>query len=375
MIFVTATTSMSHSSDRAPYGGRLMFAQSWEDPSCDRRALRIQPGDTLLAITSGGDNALGFLLDDPARVISVDLNPLQGYLLELKMAGMRRLSHPEFLTMLGVRPTEGALDLYATLRSDLSEPARTYFDSHGTLLQRGLLLQGGFERYYAILRNLVRLAVGRRRIQHLFGIAPSEQRSYYHQEWNTARWRALVRIGCSRWLLGRSLDPSWFQDAEAAAFGEHFRRLGEHAIVDLPARTNYFLAQILLGRYVDEELVPDYLRSQNFAIIRERLSRLEVVTADIGDAVTAMADRSVDAFALSNVFEYSPIELFEVTKKELVRVARPGARFALRNLLAPRRFAGDDAFEVDEPLRRELQSADRGFIYSRFEAASLRAHK
>ena len=31
-------------SESQPYGGRLMFAQSWEDPECDRAALSIQPG-------------------------------------------------------------------------------------------------------------------------------------------------------------------------------------------------------------------------------------------------------------------------------------------------------------------------------------------
>ena len=80
-----------------------MFAQSWEDPACDLAALRPQPGDTILAITSGGDNVLGFLLTDPQQVIAVDVNPAQTYLLELKKAAFRRLTHTNMLVLLGVR--------------------------------------------------------------------------------------------------------------------------------------------------------------------------------------------------------------------------------------------------------------------------------
>jgi S-adenosylmethionine:diacylglycerol 3-amino-3-carboxypropyl transferase len=86
-----------------PYGGRLMFTQSWEDPACDLAALRPRPGETILAITSGCDNVLGFLLSDPGQIIAVDLNPAQGYLLELKQAAFRSLSHADMLALLGVR--------------------------------------------------------------------------------------------------------------------------------------------------------------------------------------------------------------------------------------------------------------------------------
>src|SRR5690606_9807357 len=85
-----------------PYGGRLMFTQSWEDPACDLRALCPKSGDVLFAITSGADNVLEFLLSDPAFVLAVDLNPTQNYLFELKAAGFATLRHAELLQLLGV---------------------------------------------------------------------------------------------------------------------------------------------------------------------------------------------------------------------------------------------------------------------------------
>jgi S-adenosylmethionine-diacylglycerol 3-amino-3-carboxypropyl transferase len=365
------TSRVSDSNPPAPYGGRLMFTQSWEDPACDLAALRPQPGETIFAIISGGDNVLGLLLTDPAKVIAVDLNPTQAYLLELKRAAFRRLTHAEMLNLLGVRVGAEARRLYRRLRTDLSPAALEFWDARPAWFDQGLLTRGGFERYYAMCRALLRVVVGRRRLERLFTLSYAEQREFYARDWDTWRWRALLRIACSKYVLGQRLDPAWFAHAEVSSFGAHFARLAEHAVAGLPARSNYFLAQLFLGHYLDEDTVPDYLRPEHFETIRGRLDRIAPVAADVCAAMEALAPRSVDCFALSNVFEYSPRELFEQTLSQILRAARPGARFCLRNLLAPRRLADNSSFTVDMELSARLRDADRGFIYSKFEAATL----
>jgi S-adenosylmethionine-diacylglycerol 3-amino-3-carboxypropyl transferase len=348
-----------------------MFTQSWEDPACDLAALRPHPGATIFAILSGCDNVFGLLLTDPARIIAVDLNPAQVHLFELKRAAFCRLSHAEMLELLGVRAGRARQRLYQRLRGDLSPAALAFWDAHLKYFDLGLLTRGGFERYYAMSRALLRLVIGSSRLECLFTLHPDQQRQFYVQQWDTWRWRTLLRVVCSKYVLGARLDPTWFTHAETLSFGKHFTRLAEHAVAELPARSNYFLAQLFLGRYLDEATVPDYLRAEHFETIRRRLDRISALTADVGDAVEALDPHSVDCFALSNVFEYSPRELFERTLAGLVRAARPGARFALRNLLAPRRLEGHPDFMVDTGLSARLRDADRGFIYSRFEAATL----
>ena len=358
-----------------PYGGRLMFTQSWEDPACDQRALRVRPGETVFAISSGGDNVLEFLLYDPARVVAVDLNPTQTYLLELKIAALRQLSHSEMLHFLGVRSPAAAADAYQKVCVDLSHDARSYWDGRRDW-REPLLTLGGFERYFALLRTVLHYVIGRRRMEKLFTLEPAEQKGFYQDVWNGVRWRMFMRIACSKTVLGNRLDPSWFAHADSPnAFGIHFAALAAHAIGTIPARTNYFLAQIFLGRYLDEMQVPAYLRSENQSIMGPRLDRLDVRTRDVADALAELPDTSVDAFALSNVFEYSDVALFERCKREICRVARPGARICLRNLLAPRRLGDDARFVVDRALSEELRAADRAFIYSRFEAATVAASR
>jgi S-adenosylmethionine-diacylglycerol 3-amino-3-carboxypropyl transferase len=354
-------------------GTRLMFAQCWEDPACDRAALGPLAGATLVAITSGGDNVLGFLLDDPAAIISLDVSPAQTYMLDLKVAGFRALAHDELLEFLGVRPSRRRRDLYRAVSAGLAPAARAYWDGRQADIESGLLQSGGFEHYFSMLRMALHWVVGSARMERLFTLEAADQRAFYEREWNTWRWRAFMRIGCSRWMLGNRLDPSWFQQADGVgSFGDHFARLAAHVIAELPARSNYFLAQIFLGRYLDERQVPDYLQREHHETIRGRVDRISTVTADVADALAAMPTATVDAFALSNVFEYSPPAVFDRAKRELRRAGRPGARVSLRNLLAPRRLAADPAFVVDAALSDRLRLADRGFIYSRFEAAKVR---
>src|ERR1035438_10868481 len=80
----------------------LLFGMSWEDPSSDRRALAIQPGETLLTVTSGACNTLTLLLEDPGKVYAVDINPSQSYLLELKCAAVRHLDYNELRAFLDI---------------------------------------------------------------------------------------------------------------------------------------------------------------------------------------------------------------------------------------------------------------------------------
>jgi len=356
--------------ETTPYGGRLMFAQSWEDPECDRKALRIKSGDKVVAITSGGDNVLDLLRDDPARIVAVDINPAQAYLFELKRAAFLHLNYRGLIQLLGVEGTSHSLQNYRIVRDCISSPAREFFDARQNWFGSGLLTQGGFERYFAILRRIIALAVGRKTMSHLFELEADQQQAFYENHWDGWRWRTLMRIGCSKALLGNRLDPTWFADSEAGDFGRHFTGLAQHVLTRIPARENYFLAQILLGHYSGTSL-PAYLLEKNFVSIRERIDRVEVITAGIEDGLRALADNSIDAFALSNVFEYSPVEIFAQAKDEIVRVGKPGASIAHRNLLAPRRFGQDHRFNVDPELSDQLRASDRGFIYSHFEAGNL----
>ncbi|KAL8691537.1 MAG: hypothetical protein Q9218_003261 [Villophora microphyllina] len=79
-----------------------LYAFTWEDPRVDQRLLQIDDNDTILCLTSGGDNLLEYLVSArPRRIHAVDLNPNQNHLLELKIAAFQALPYADVWKMFG----------------------------------------------------------------------------------------------------------------------------------------------------------------------------------------------------------------------------------------------------------------------------------
>ena len=83
------------------HGGNLIYNTCWEDPRLDREMLRLGPDSRVVMITSAGCNALDYLLDGPAEIHAVDMNPRQNALLELKASAIRNLDYERFYKMFG----------------------------------------------------------------------------------------------------------------------------------------------------------------------------------------------------------------------------------------------------------------------------------
>src|ERR1700738_5504214 len=92
---------------------RLVYTQIWEDPVADLAALRLPVGSTIVTISSGGCNALSYLMAQPAQVYAVDLNGAHLALLKLKLAGLRAFaSYAEFWQFFGEAASRSNSELY-----------------------------------------------------------------------------------------------------------------------------------------------------------------------------------------------------------------------------------------------------------------------
>jgi S-adenosylmethionine-diacylglycerol 3-amino-3-carboxypropyl transferase len=354
----------------------LIFTMSWEDPECDRKALRIQPTDNLVTVTSGGCNTLTLLLENPREIFAVDINPAQSYVLELKMAAMRRLEYFDFLGFLGVHRQPRRKEIFGRLEGDLSPDARAFWRSRMPLIDAGFLGKGKYEKFIRMFRTILRLLQGRGRIERMFANDTLEkQRAYFDEVWNTRRWQGLFKIFFSKKVLGRrGLSADYFQfDDGSASFAESFFRRARHAMADLPIKGNYFLAQYLLGRYLDDSQLPEYLLEGNFKVIRKRLDRIRVITSDLKQWLEDQPAGAFDCYALSNICELMNHHDTLRTFREVVRTARPRARMSFRNLMINRTVPDDFKSQVlrDDKLSKELKSNDRSFVYSRVDALYL----
>jgi S-adenosylmethionine-diacylglycerol 3-amino-3-carboxypropyl transferase len=350
----------------------VLYANCWEDPQLDRAALGIDEDDIVLSITSGGCNLLAFLLDNPRKVIALDVNPHQGYLLELKMAAFRMLSYERNLEFFGVRPCSRRIECYRLLlRPCLSSDAARFWDGHPKKIARGLIHAGRYERYMRLLRRTVVTGFGKRRlIKRMFETDdPAAREKLYREKWQGVWWRFLTGVMLSRWLNSLLFDKAFFAYLDRDfSFGRHFAAKAERALVQLPMKENSFLSYILLGRFYDEAYLPVYLRRENFPAIRDRLDRVEIVTDSCEHLFAGLEDSSISKFNFSNIFEWMSPAAFENLLRETVRVARDGAVLTYRNLLVfrerPLSLGGNIRSRQDQA--KALLRTDLSFIYDNY---------
>src|SRR3989344_6663856 len=98
----------------------INYSQCWEDPEILIKAFDINTDDIVLSVTSGGDNTIALLLCSPKKIISIDLNSAQNYLLELKLAAAKALSYNEYLSFLGVANSFNRRNLFLKVKPYLT---------------------------------------------------------------------------------------------------------------------------------------------------------------------------------------------------------------------------------------------------------------
>ena len=352
---------------------KLVFTQNWEDPESDHAALKIKTGDAVQAITSGGCNVLGFLLFDPEIIYSVDINPAQSYVLELKIAAIRSMEFEEFIAFAGLAHHPRRLQLYEKARPALSKEAAAFWDGKDKLLSQGFIMQGKYERFIKLAGKFIKLLQGRKRVLGLFDEKTQQQQEeYFDKVWNTKRFHYLFKLLFNKRMLAKKgLVADYFHfDDGSKSFAESFYNRSRKAFRDIPIKGNYFVALYLLGKYRNSNELPAYLKKENYAMIKSRLDRIRIITSEAQNWIDAMPGESINCFALSNICELmserDTLRLFEGVH----RTARRDATVIFRNLMIPRDVPESlkDRIVKDEGLSKQLYDSDRSFVYGKVAA-------
>jgi S-adenosylmethionine-diacylglycerol 3-amino-3-carboxypropyl transferase len=346
----------------------IRYAQCWEDADVLVEALDVKPGDVCLSIASAGDNSLSLLTKSPAKVVAIDLSPSQLACLELRVAAYRLLSHKELLELMGARPSRRRHSLYARLAPELGQVSRRIWDAQGRKIEQGIGAAGKFERYLDLIRRFtVNVTHSKRVRDELFISKPLEKRrDFYARRWANRRWRALIRLACTRPVMGRlGRDPRFFKYADDTV-ADHILELARHAMVDLDPADNPYLHWIVRRCY--GECLPHALREENFPAIRANLERLEWHRIGLHEYLDRAGDASIDRFNLSDVFEYLSEDESNGVFERIAEVGRSGGRLAYWNMLVPRcrpDYLADRIRPLPD-LSSRLHAKARTFFYNDF---------
>lgn len=321
-----ADPNADHDVRQAPFFKGIGYSTCWEDERFVEVGLRPRAGERALCITSGGCLALQCLLAG-AAVTALDFNPHQTALLAFKVAALRALDEPGLWAVLGLRPAADRGALYRRLREALAPEPCAYWDARPGQVAAGVSLVGRQDRYLHAIGRALRWLQGRGRVRRLLELDGGEpQRDFYEREWSGPAWRALCRVIFSRTVLDRAFDPAHFTFARAGHPAPRFRAAAERLLRDIPARGNFYLHYLFDRTYPDDARCPAWLRRGAPTALRARLGELSSATGSLEGWLASAPDRSVDVFALSNCFDWVSEARFTALMRELVRVARPGAR-------------------------------------------------
>jgi S-adenosylmethionine-diacylglycerol 3-amino-3-carboxypropyl transferase len=353
----------------------LLYAQNWEDPDLETAALDIQPDDDVVAIAGGGCTVLSLLARGPRRLHAIDRNRAQIQLLLLKLAAVHYLPPDEAAVFLGGLPGTKRREMFESLVEHLPSDTARFWRDRSNKIRRGVISQGRIERYFAVVRWLLRAVQPRRRVDELFSQPTLEaQRRFYRDTWNTPGWRRAFLLGHKR-ILDRVLDPSFYRYVAARDLPAELHARAERCLTELPIADNYFLSWILRGHYpVAPTGRPPYLQQKSKDALLSFAGRLETHLGDLGAFLQRRPDSSCSKFYLSNVAEWLPENEVAPLFDEIIRVARNGATICYRALMVDRPLPFSVARHLEEDPQRSAMFAtrDRAFVNAAFHVVKVR---
>ncbi len=328
----------------AVHRNNLVYNTCWEDPRLDREALQFGADDHVMVITSAGCNALDYALCEPSSVSAVDMNPRQNALLQLKIAGIRRLDYDQFFKLFGDGRLPGVRKVYETkLRQDLCDWSRAFWDRkirffdnpRKTFYYRGT--SGAFARLMRIyVEKVIKV---RPAIDRLLD-APSvdAQLRIYEAELRDKFWTGLVKFAMNRdtTLSMLGVPKAQRKQIELTYEGgvvKFVRDCVEAVFTKLPLRDNYFWRVYLNGCYT-RECCPEYLTRDGFDRLKGGLvDRVRTHTCSV-QAFLEKTELPISKFILLDHMDWLSDKFFPLLEAEwqaIVDRAAPNSRIIWRS--------------------------------------------
>jgi len=339
----------------------LRYAACWEDARLLRTALAIKNTDVVASVASAGDNTLYLLTDSPKKIIAADLNPVQLYLLSLKIAAFQHLSHEELIAFLGYRTHNNRLGTYKKLRNYLPEDARNHWDEQHEAIAKGLIFTGKFEKYLRLFGKYIRPLVhpDKMVLELIRPKTAQEQQDFFKHKWQNWRWKLMIKFFFSKAVMSRTGRSKGMME-EVSDSGSAILDRGDVFFSSLACQNSYFIEFIFNVKPLP---LPPYLLPENFEIIKKNLPAIVLHLGTLESVPETYG--KINAWNMSNIFEYMKVEDFATCTKEIVSKSAPDARLAYWNLFKERDMNAILPRLIKLPVDR---SADAGFFYRKFFA-------
>ena len=299
-----------------------IYGFTWEDPYVDMEHLDLGPSDSILCITSAGDNALHYAATaKPHRIHAVDMNPCQGHLLELKLASIATLDYATFWSMFG----EGKIDNFPDLLDQrisplLSSHAYQFWKSNNKSFERAFYFRGYSGHALRLAKAAFNLMGAKKDV---VAMCTTKDLAEQKRIWDTKVRKTIINETLIRVFLS---NPAFLWNALGVPINQFdiFKNEGcsvEQFAVDtldpIPARSlmstdNYHYRLCLMGNY-SHESCPLYLKEDAFNALKadnaKALDCFRLHTDAIVSVLRGMQDASLTrAILMDHMDWFNPVE-------------------------------------------------------------------
>ena len=372
----------------------FVYNQIWEDPRVDIEALGLDGSSRVLTISSGGCNALNYLLESPEAVTAVDLNRHHIYLLNLKLAALKHLpAYESFFAFFGSgRGANTGSDYLRYIQPNLDRETRLFWESN-TLLG-GFLFgdrisffrndglydhsrNGYFLKFFHWLSH--RLGCDIERVFDADSL--DEQAMLYNKHidpfFDSTVIKAIGKLPVT--LFGLGIPPQQYDELKRDLDGERtvidiYRDRVRRLACDFPIGENYFAWQAFGRRYDVEKrrAVPDYLKAENYSTLKANAERLTTRVGSATDEIKNAPDGTFNRFVFLDAQDWMDADALTELWSAIAEKAEPDARIIFRTAgeASPLETSLPDEllarFVYKKELSQNLFKLDRSSIYGGF---------
>lgn len=372
----------------------FVYNQIWEDPRVDLQALQVNEHSRILTISSGGCNALNYLIENPQSVTAVDLNRHHIYLLNLKIAALKYLpSHTEFFNFFGFgRNENNVADYQKYIAPNLDAETKQFWESNtffGKVLygkrinffQTGGLYEHSRNGYF--LRFFHRMAhfFGGKPEEILKAQTPQEQEILYQKYiapfFDSFFIKIIGKLPVT--MFGLGVPPQQYEELkkdlrDGVNIIDIYKERTKRLAVGFPIDDNYFAWQAFARKYDTEHrrAIPDYLKAENYEKLKADAGKISTKVGSVTGEIKKSPENTFNCFVFLDAQDWMNAEMLTELWTAIAEKGERNSRIIFRTASAfspietnlPKLLR--EKFYYEEKLSKELFKQDRASIYGGF---------
>ena len=325
----------------------FIYSVNWEDPIVDKPILDINEDDVVLTLTSGGCNTLHLAAHGAKHVASVDLNPAQSALCELKVQAIKRLEYEDVWKMFGEGKHENIAEIFESkLAPWLSQGSLNFWSKKLHYFKDGLYYHGAMGKVLLVVYWMQVLFGYRKKFLKFAGAKTiEEQRDIWTSFWFVKVFLympamvfsvmqqilTLLFLNKATCWLGLGVPPHQYDliGADGRGMCEYAgATLHGAAMNTLMSNDNYFYKVCLTGSF-SKDSCPEYLTKSCFKKLKDGLVNNISVHTDYFGSVLAL--RKYTKVVLMDHVDWLNDQLVEELASNLEKQVVSGGRLIWRS--------------------------------------------